>query len=537
MSNREDYLDSLLKSVTGPEETGREAEAESQRNQSGKAEGKRSVSPLSEDDQFLANYDQELLDLDEDAFLREFEEELSGKAIGTSGKKTAVSDQLSEDMDDLMVNTMDEDDLAGVEYDRGLEKELLKGDDPLDNAEPEDTFADGLFGEDAFMDSGFMDSADGEAEDADDIDAMLKAAMSFGDDESKAAPKEEAQAGEDPELMDILSGMGGNDDLEDIGNMLKAHDEDAFIEDDGFDEIAGELSGQIEELGVTSGLGLDPDFVKDMKEKGKRGKKKKKKEKKPGVFSKFASTLFDEKEESVTVPEASELGSVSEENMNILKELDKKEKKEKKKQEKLEKKQAKQEKKAQAKQEKPPKPPKEKKPKQKSKPLPRKPVILIYVMVASILLLIFLSSSLSGYRTGIDQAKASYDSGDYVKAYQSLMGMELKEKDQKFYDRAKMAAFMQKEWSSYEAFLGQEMYPEALDALILAVGKYDKYIEKATQVGADGELEGVRVQVEAALTDVFGVTAEEARTVYGQPDRGAYTAQLYELLGRAGLAE
>lgn len=536
MSNREDYLDSLLKSVTGPEETGRDAEAKGQRNQKGKAEAKRSVGPLSADDEFLASYDQELLDLDEDAFLKEFEEELAGKNTGMSGRETAASGRTSEDLDDLMVNTMDDEDFADVEYDRGLEEELLKGDGPKGNAASEDTFADGLFGEDVFMDSGFSDGADKEAADADDIDAMLKAAMNFGDGGSEAAPAKDPLSGEDPELMDILSGMGGNDDLEDIGNMLKAHDEDSLIEDDGFDQIAGELSGQIEELGVTSGLGLDPDFVKDMKEKKKNGKKKKK-EKKPGVFSKLSSTLFDEKEESVVVPEANELGSVSEENMSILKELDKKEKKEKKKQEKLEKKQAKLEKKAQAKQEKPPKPPKEKKPKQKSKPLPRKPVVLIYVMAASILLLIFLGSSLSGYRMGIDQAKASYDNGDYVTAYQSLMGMELKEKDEELYGRTRVTAYVQKEWNSYQAYLGLGMYPEALDALILAVGKYDKYIEKATQVGADGELESVRTQVEAALTDVFGVTAEEARTVYAQPDRGSYTQQLYELLGRAGLAE
>lgn len=510
MSNREDYLDSLLKSVTGPGETGREAEAEGQRNQRGKAEEQRSILPLSEDDDFLAGYDQELLDLDEDAFLREFEAELMGEPTEIPRREPAASSQPSEDLDDLMVNTMDDNDFAGD-----------------------------LFGEAAFTDSGFSDGADEDAGNADDIDAMLKAAMNFGDGGSEAAPAEAPLSEEDPELMDILSGMGGNDDLEDIGNMLKAHDEDAFIEDDGFDEIAGELSGQIEELGVASGLGLDPDFVKDMKEKGKPGKKKKKKEKekKPGIFSKFASTLFEEKEESAAIPEASELGSVSEENMNILKDLDKKEKKEKKKQEKLEKKQAKLEKKAQAKQEKPPKPPKEKKPRQKSKPLPRKPVVLIYVMAASILLLILLSSSLSGYSTGIDQAKASYDSGDYVAAYQSLMGMKLKEKDEELYGRTKVTAYVQKEWNSYQVYLGQEMYPEALDALILAVGKYDKYIEKATQVGADGELESLRTQVEAALTDVFGVTAEEARTVYGQPDRGSYTAQLYELLERAGLAE
>lgn len=511
MSNREDYLDSLLRTVTGSEEIGVSAEAESRKReetQSRNVEKTREEAQQSSlEDDFLKEFEQEFEDFNEDDFLKEFEQDLEDDFLLQEPVKKQPQPEEpepeapeEEEFGDLMINTMSQEDFD------------LPGDD----------LAGGI---------DFGDSAD------------ALGSMNTGPDKVPEA----ASAGEDAELLDILSALGGDDDLSDIGNMLKAHDEGALLlEDDGFDEIAEELGDGIEELGPGSGLNSDLDL--GMEEKGASRKKKKasKKEEKQkeeakkenaGFLGKLASTLFDEDNEDVVVPEEGELGSISEENMKVLKELDKNKKKEQKEQKKKEKQAKKAEKqKKQPKKVKPPKPPKEKKPKEKSKPLPKAPVILIYVMAASILVVIFLGSRLSGYSSGMSQAKASFDNGDYVTAYQQLAGMELKEKDQEFYDRTRMTAYLQKEWDSYEAYMGRSMYPEALDALICAVGKYDKYIGEASQVGADGELEEIRTKVEEALAAVFGLSMEEARAVYGQPDRVSYTTQLYELLLRAGLS-
>ena len=108
----------------------------------------------------------------------------------------------------------------------------------------------------------------------------------------------------------------------------------------------------------------------------------------------------------------------------------KKEKKAQKDQKKAEKKQAKAEKKAQKEREKQAKPKKEKKPKvvEKSKPLPKKPVFMIMLVGASLVVLIYLVTTQVGYTMDIANAKEYYENGDYVEAYTCFINRRMERK-------------------------------------------------------------------------------------------------------------
>ena len=91
----------------------------------------------------------------------------------------------------------------------------------------------------------------------------------------------------------------------------------------------------------------------------------------------------------------------------------------------------KKEKKEKAKKEKAPKVKKEKPPKEidRTPPLPKKPVILIFIMALSILILILLGSSNLQYGQDMQQAKDDFASGSYVTAFQTIAGSSVKGKD------------------------------------------------------------------------------------------------------------
>lgn len=542
VSNREDYLDSLLKSVTGLEEKQRKSMSATSFEDS-------LTAGIDPENDFLMKYDQELLDLDEDDFLKEFEKGLGEEetAAGEAFKlemdssvdskvKEAPAD-FGQDFDSMEINTMDQPDMPSVDYDSILAsagESFFDGGIGADAPENVDTFPEmSLDDVDTLSDSVSERDVDT------DVDAILKAALGTSDREELAAMgmgeenddnlgAENAEA----ELMDILSGMSDDSDLADIGNMLKAHDEDELLEDDGLDSLLDDLTGGAEE---------ESDSEQEVSGKKKRSKKKEKDgKKKKGALGKVAAVFLGE-DDDIDVPEAAEMGNISDENMKILKDMEKAEKQKKKQEKKEQKKKEKEEKKLQkAANAKPKKEKKLKKPKEppvKTKPLPKGPVFLIFLMGASIVVLIYLGSSYVGYTSGMAQAESKYDNGEYVDAYHLLQGMEIKEIDKEFYDKARLTAYLQKEMDSYEAYAGKKMYPEALNALIRTVGKYDKYIVEASGIGADQEFDRILEQAVTILGETYNVTLEEAEEVYQLPERDAYTARLYQLLERAGYTE
>lgn len=518
MSNKEDYLDSLLRSVTDNEE----AEL---------------LTQGSEDD-FLKEYDKDLFNLDDDAFLREFEKELEGP-----GDDLGFGDSKSP-------GGFEDTEYGGLSETQGYEGLTAK-----------ETMADSaIFQEQARkerqersrqaseereqsrQDSGDMvvNTLDGDNFSAeiqsDDLDAMLKAAMG-----SSESPNGDAQdfSGiqstydakddlEDAELLDILAGITSDEDLEDIGNMLKANDEDKLLE--GIDDLD---------------LPKDESGSKDGGKKRKKGRKKKDGEKE-GFFQRLSKAFFGEDEEEVTIPEMGAVEHISDENMQILMEMEqsvqggKKEKKKKEKKKKEKEKKPKEPKPKKEKKPKEPKPKKEKKPKEppvKTKPLPKVPVFLMFLLAASIVLLVYLGSSLVGYNSGMSQARQVYDRGDYVGAYQLIRGMKVKEVDRAFYEKARLTSYLKQKQNAYEGYIAKNMYPEALDALISIVGKYDKFLTEAVGVGAEPEFTELLQFAEGSLSSVFQVSLEEAREVYGQGNREEYTTMLYNLLKRSGLSE
>ncbi len=527
MSNREDYLDSLLKSVTD-------------------SEAKEIINQGPEDD-FLKEYDQDLLNLDDEDFLKEFEKELEkeqGDPISSVSKEEEIR-LAEEELDDLMVDTMGQEppqaapvaaaedggemivntmDDEMPEFEGGDLETMLKA---MNSGDGQEAGTNTKQEEDGLN----LDFGLGEEFDMKE-DLMSLEERAAGGGEEKELTIDDVEDVDDAELLDILAGLTSDEDLEDIGNMLKAHDEDTPI---GGENAAEALSKAL--ASELDGEELEGDKKKGKKKKGKKDKKKGK--------SKFARLLFgDDEEEEIVVPESGEMENISDENIEILKELEKSGKKnDKKKEKKAKKAKEKKEKKPKEKKPKAPKEKKEKKPKApkeppvKTKPLPKVPVFLTFLMVASLLLLIFLGSNLVGYSTGMDQAQQEYDKGDYVEAYQRMRGMKIKEVDQDFYNRARLTAYLKQELDSYDGFISKKMYPEALDSLIVAVGKHDKFLEEADSVNAEEEFQELLQTAEKNLEDTFQVTLDEAREIYGQNDRNVYTSMLYELLKRAEMVQ
>ena len=249
--------------------------------------------------------------------------------------------------------------------------------------------------------------------------------------------------------------------------------------------------------------------------------------------------------EAETETESAQVEELSEDNISLLKELDDIGSSEEAAPEedagkKKEKKKEKKEKKPKPKKEKKPKPKKEKKPKppkvpDNTPPLPKKPVFMIFLLVASVVALIMVGTNLFGYANHLKDAKHAYSKKHYSETFSYVSGLEMKKKDEEIYHKYQVMALVSSELEAYESFMDAKFYDLALDCLVRTVGRYEKYSEDAEIYGCIDELNALELEAETILGETFGVTKQEALDFYSYKSRKEYSAALLNVIEEAGM--
>lgn len=548
MSKSEDYLDDLLNSVSDANRRNNKKDIENliqSMNEEAAKPREREKKPVEKKHEdysgtgFLREFEKELATGAADDFLQEFEMELDEEASNQAD--IDVKEDQTSDMEAASATKQLEAANQSEETNQlrdASEPISSEGTDmATDGSAPSDMMEDVNDIMDAVRkkvgDSGeeeHMDTSKTPEDDTSEEEEPLGFFDTLDEDSSAEIPEapkteseeEEPLLSEDDDAINLMDMLSGDSDLSDIGDLLKADENGEELEHS--EDEDGEVQDEFERLGSIEEL-------KDLKEA-------KEKRKKQGFFSKIMSVLFgpDEEEDDTKIAEDDSLGSISSENREILKEMDadeetgKKGKKEKKKKEKKEKKEK-------AKKEKAPKVKKEKPPKEidRTPPLPKKPVILIFIMALSILILIWLGSSNLQYGQDMQQAKDDFASGSYVTAFQTVAGSSVKGKDENFYKKAQVLASIQSEYQSYESLSGINENEMALDALVRGYGRCVDGADLAQEYEITDEMEGLKAQILQQLSDHFGVSEEKAAELHAMTKRTDYTKAIQEILAAAGL--
>lgn len=380
--------------------------------------------------------------------------------------------------------------------------------------------------------------SDTDAPDADTQNLIdgLKARMEKIPDTKNGNEEPDLAGNGSADILDILAGDGK---LSDIKDMLS--DDGTGSADSGSSAIDDFAQKEMAESPVNKEKQEDakPDEKKDKKEKKAREEKKE-----GGLLAKLAHILFheaDEDVESVTIkePEQVDVKELSDENQQILRELEESEKaSSRKKKEKKEKKpKQKKEKKPKPKKEKKPKPKKEKKPKEPdlTPPLPKVPVILIWVMAISLMVLVLAGTNLTSYQNHISEAKQLYLEGDYAEAYAQMDGLSLHSADKDLYAQLEILSTVSSKYDAYQSFQKYEKYDMALDSLICAEGRYHVNYSKAEEADCAEEMNQMESLIQTALQEKYQMSTDEAVQLYSLRDRDEYTREVQSKIKALGL--
>ena len=254
-----------------------------------------------------------------------------------------------------------------------------------------------------------------------------------------------------------------------------------------------------------------------------------KKEKK-GFFAKLLDLFTEEDEEE----EENDQLKLSDENKQILEEMDKNGKNGKKK----EKKQKKEKK---PKKEKQPKKPKKEKTKKEAAPAapekklsPKKiiPIVVVCVSLGAVILIVgnFLTEYMSK-----KSGREAYYAGDYQTCYQNLFGRELNETEQVMYSKSESILTIRMWLREYEVFVNEGSELEALDSLLQAVHDYPSLLDYATQWNAQDEVTSAFGEILNILSEKYQLSQEEAQAIADISDNIEYTKNVMLVLQKLGL--
>lgn len=187
---------------------------------------------------------------------------------------------------------------------------------------------------------------------------------------------------------------------------------------------------------------------------------------------------------------------------------------------------------------KPKKPKKEKVKKEKKAPKPSELVkvtpktflgIIIFAVVITVV--VIFGTKIVNYSVSIKHAIDHFNNGKYDQAYDSIAGLEVKDKDKDTYYKIRTVMSVYVDYTSYISYKQLGMNVEALDSLIRGLGHYDDYYSDAEKYDVVAQYDGVKNTITAALAQ-YGVSEEDARYYAGLESEQQYEEILNNIGGR-----
>ncbi|MGF7145766.1 hypothetical protein HNQ56_004209 [Anaerotaenia torta] len=155
---------------------------------------------------------------------------------------------------------------------------------------------------------------------------------------------------------------------------------------------------------------------------------------------------------------------------------------------------------------------------------------LVLFFFAIIALIVVLGTNIITYTLSIEYATNYFNNRKYTQAYNEVYGVDIKDEDIEVYEKIMTVMYVNKQLNSYNNYCSMEKYPEALDSLLKGLARYDKYIELATLLGIESDMNYVRKQILAELKNVFHLTEKEALQILQYERMEDYSLAVYDVV-------
>lgn len=155
----------------------------------------------------------------------------------------------------------------------------------------------------------------------------------------------------------------------------------------------------------------------------------------------------------------------------------------------------------------------------------------VSIIVAATIVFLVLEiggTNLFSYASTKREAVNYFKMGKYTEAYQEAIGSDMREKDEEEYNKIKVVMKVQQSLNAYQNYDRIKYYPEALDALLRGLKRYDANIEEATELEVENDMMSCRRQILTLLREEFNLSEAQAYSIISL-GKEAYQKRVVEL--------
>ena len=152
------------------------------------------------------------------------------------------------------------------------------------------------------------------------------------------------------------------------------------------------------------------------------------------------------------------------------------------------------------------------------------------IAIATIIFLVveIAGTNIFGYVSTKNKAKSYFDMGKYTEAYQEAIGTDMRKKNPEEYNKIKVVMKVQQPLNAYQNYDRIGYYPEALNALMKGLKRYDANIDEAIDLDVDKDMMSCRKQILTLLKQEYNLSESEAYAILVL-DQTAYQKKVVEL--------
>ncbi len=155
-------------------------------------------------------------------------------------------------------------------------------------------------------------------------------------------------------------------------------------------------------------------------------------------------------------------------------------------------------------------------------------VIILFVTIGMIAIL---GTNMLGRRSNLGNAENYFANEDYIRAYDAINSVKLKEKDETLFRRIRICCQLQKEVRSFSNYNTMGMKVEALDSLLKGMRLYEENVSEAQELQIQPAYEKLKSELLAGLSENFGMGENEVSELLAIPDQAQYTQRLQQITG------
>lgn len=162
-------------------------------------------------------------------------------------------------------------------------------------------------------------------------------------------------------------------------------------------------------------------------------------------------------------------------------------------------------------------------------------MILVVSFIIIVVVSVYFGGRSYHYKSVLTSAVSDFVDQDYSSAFNSISTLKMKSSDRYFYNQLKCIMYVNRQLDSYNNNITFKRYDKALDSLVQGIIKFDKHKDEGRELGVLDDMQAVLDKINNELQNVYGLTESQARELSLIENSAEYSTRIRDVVKKSNV--